>query len=201
MPANQSIIAVRKVLTIKMPVTTTDVNEFRSTYIPLGEKISRFITAELPNFGVHEYIDPDTVHSIVKNSFDSRIKLGLTVGEELILKIVIQKKEGKVLVKIKDNGTGFLEHEKGVVFKADAIKREDKQSEGAHEETVSGLTYIHRGITAAGGSYFFKNRKQVGASVYMQFQAKNKNSSASTATVSQVHEEEQHTQNKCCRIC
>jgi hypothetical protein len=100
----------------------------------------------------------------------------LKVGANLIIKAVVQLKNDKVIVKIKNNGIPFAAQPPGSLFQRNQIQYNNKNFIfGLLGGRKMGLKSIEEGLKEIGANIFLKNRKKAGAAVYIEFDAKQNN--------------------------
>lgn len=168
----------RSELEIVVPVLSEDrkafLTDYKSKYYHgngITTEMFTFITSELPKFGVtntnlEEFYFPE----LIKNAYDSYASRGLKVGENLVLKVVIQEKEGKVIVKVKDNGAGFIGQPKSTYFTKKDIVCAPKSGGGFLGGSQMGLGRFEQDLQKySHGAMYLKNRKEEGATIYMEF--------------------------------
>ncbi|MBA3661937.1 MAG: ATP-binding protein [Gammaproteobacteria bacterium] len=174
----------RKKLTISIPVESTDRYEFcrrsgEDDFWDNCEQLSEFISIALMEKGIctprgsRQFPDKD-FKEIIKNCYDAFASRDLKLGDKMLLTVVIQEKSDEIVIKIKDNGPGFIEQPKNIFFNLETIKPQIKNSYGVcHRGFFGGkgigLRQFTREIQDLGGHVKFKNRKEVGATVFMFF--------------------------------
>jgi K+-sensing histidine kinase KdpD len=108
---------------------------------------------------------------LVSNAYDSFNTLDGNPEENLVLKIVIKEKTGNLWIKIMDNGAGFQNQAKGNYFSRKDVVPEIKDPAKHIGGSKIGLDSLERSLKEMNGILFFKNRKEQGASVYLQIPA------------------------------
>lgn len=103
---------------------------------------------------------------IIKNSFDAYATNDLRIGKELIFKVVLYEDNGKAVIKIKDNGCGFLNQQKGSYFQRKEIKFHDKDDRYLGKNRI-GLRLFSNAVINMGGDIKIKNRKDIGATIHV----------------------------------
>ena len=106
-------------------------------YAEVSDQVFTFITDNLSKLGVNNinFSDCAFKEELIKNSYDAYVAKGLRSGEYLQIKIVIiapKDGKGEAIVKIKDNGIGFIEQPKSRLFNRSQVKKAQKprQSQG-----------------------------------------------------------------------
>lgn len=170
----------RKELTLEIPVNSTRIDEFckrndEFNYSKIAYKIFHFLDLELPVIypeflKSNRQVEFRCIRELVKNSYDSYALGGLHLNQSLILKVVIQKRKDGVIVKIKDNGSGFLERDGADLFSTTEVICQKKESDsGLLGGQQCGLRLFEKHLNYLGGQLFLKNRKHEGAAIYMVF--------------------------------
>lgn len=145
MPSNQALSTSTKKKTLKIfeeiihiPVKTNDQEEFtqrdlKDPYHPTD--IAQSITSIIKKISKEGLVVlrlpanlDDWVAEIIENSFDAFAKKGLTIGENLIFKIVIKKIDNQVIISIKDNSVGFNGKALAERFSVSEIQPEEKKT-------------------------------------------------------------------------
>lgn len=109
---------------------------------------------------------------LVKNAYDAYAISGLSIGESLNIKVIIEKNNHQVCIKIKDNGGGFIDHQKGACFTRSEIRFQNKGYDlGFTGGQRVGLKVFENNIKAYHGSVYYKNRKNKGATVTLFFKS------------------------------
>ena len=184
----EPILSFKEELIIRIPVTSEDVAAF--TKPKLGEysstetarKIFTFIHASLARHFVEGIsFTENQVRELVRNSYDAYAAAGLKKGEHLELKVVIGKKieDDYIVIKIKDNGTGFKSQPKSHFFTRElpVTGVHDANHEFADKKNGKYLGGVQRGLYSLaekakklkGASFKLKNRKEKGCTVYSIF--------------------------------
>lgn len=161
----------RKVMIVNIPIKSDSLSDFKASYYSEHTaNIINFIKETLyGNFKIkiNEKFDFD-FSEIIQNSYDSYAEAGLVPGNEFILKIVIKEKDQKIIVNFMDNGSGFDNNLKQIYFKRTDFKYKNKNHD-LFGGIGLGLAYLEIDVTKNNASLFFKNRKQGGATVSIQF--------------------------------
>lgn len=147
----------------------------------INKKIKEFLLSIIPArpkdmTGLAYYGNNDFAHfydselsELINNSYDSfyaKLKNNMNSNENLIIKIVVIKDEKNITFKVADNGSGFINQPKSQFFKYNDIRVYSKQLP-AIGGCGAALYGANLSITSLGGTLFFKNRKDAGASIYI----------------------------------
>lgn len=169
---NANSLPFRSEISFIIPVTTIKVSEFCRQPEPhcrhyISNQIHSFISSKLENF---DQIDYYYLTEIIANAFDAYAMRGLKLGEEFIIKVVVQEKNDKIIIKIKNNGEEFKNIQKSKLFHLSEIGYSNKSEVpgmlGGHKR---GMIAVENAVDIAGGKLLFKNRKHRGVSLYMEF--------------------------------
>lgn len=110
---------------------------------------------------------------VIRNAYDAFIEKA--EHEDLILKMIIKQiNDNSLLVKLSDNGKGFINHEKSVEFMRNSIENPHKDKTFYLGGDFIGLNLLENILSKNHATLYFKNRKNEGASVYMKFPMKEK---------------------------
>lgn len=146
-------------------------------FIPVADKIYRWTKEAATRMGTRSFqkIQPHIFEEIISNSYDAYASANS--GEpSLDLMVVVQRKRGldgkdKIIIKIKDNGTGFKNRPKGEKFQFAATDILEKPADCSIGGMGIGLKHFIREVGQAGGSVAIKNRKNHGCAIYLTFDA------------------------------
>ncbi len=123
-------------------------------------KLPELLTTTRTRFLIGEFIN---------NSYDAYAARGLVIGEQLIIKVVIQKTEKEVVIKIKDNGSGFLATQKGKYLELKSIQYAEIIPYTHLGGFKMGLLRSEKVLQDNNASLQYKNRKEEGASVILHY--------------------------------
>lgn len=133
-------------------------------------RITNFVNSSLAELNINLNNSISTfLNETVSNAYDSYVSRSTIPTDPLILKIVIKEVRKKVVVKIMDNGVGFKNQDRGVLFTRADIREEPKDKNKFIGGLGRGLVNLETSLERVNGMLFFKNRKATGASVYLCF--------------------------------
>jgi len=138
------------------------------------ESIKHQICAFIPGFkktGIQQGQMLFCMREIVDNAYDAYALRGLKYGCNLVIKAVVQEKNGKIFIKIKNNGPSFTNLPNGRLYPISKIEYSNKEKTGVLGGRRLGLRITEKYVNQYGGKLFVKNRKKGGAAVYMEFPA------------------------------
>lgn len=176
-------LSTRKEIVVDVPVTTTDVNDFLNApnhdWVKTSIKIYDFIYDDIKKVidkhGFKPIEDNDIrfcVTEIIQNAYDAYAMDGLKHDEKLIIKTVVQEKNDKIFIKIKNNGPWFSELPKSEPY---SISKIEYSTSKKREQGLGFLGGCGRGLRKAekilnyyDGRLFVKNKKNGGVAIYME---------------------------------
>ena len=135
----------------------------------VSEKIYNFIRTNAAKLGFNFSLDESYFYELVKNAYDAYAERGLQTGQNLELKVVIKAQNQTLQIKIKDNGTGFKDLEKGRFFKLKDISYQQKNKLQFLGGGQLGLKFFSKNVEKNKGVILFKNREKEGAAIYLTF--------------------------------
>lgn len=168
----------RRGIEFKVNVQSNEEHTFIQDAWHIIDDAHSFITDELDKLDVAERkLHLFWVSEMVKNAFDSYFAQGVKQGDVFIMKVLVEKVDDNICIKIKDNAGGFLGKNKGErfwVYGGD-ITYQDKSCKAATPffgGQRKGLWLFNHEVKEMGGSLDLKNRKEAGASVEVTFRLK-----------------------------
>ena len=143
-------------------------------------QVYEFVTDQIAHFKFNvpcSFLLRKGFEEMIRNSYDSFRMSPPKDEKPLKIKVVVCLNKGGLMIKVKDNGQGFFDHEKkkiapGEKFARGQIGLANKKEYGRFlgGEKV-GLRNFDETIDTLGGTLRFKNRKNGGAAVYTSFPA------------------------------
>ena len=177
---------------VEYPISTNDqtilLDEFESKKEEINTKVYEFVNDSLRNFQIEtpSWLFEHIINELVKNAYDSFVDKGLKMDEKLQITAVVSEKTDQIILKFKDNGTGFKKLEKGekktfqvndteVTLGTDFISSPGISDKKDTKKYLGGAGCGMQGILANLKDYnpdvtvYAKNRKLEGCAIHIVF--------------------------------